>query len=75
MHETLNSYLSACLVMVDIRALIIPSNAPILSLQRSSLSKSETFIRLDGKPTYAHLMNRTCPKIKTEKLLWKIQKA
>jgi hypothetical protein len=26
--------------------------------------KSDTLIRLGGKPTHAHSMNRTCPKIK-----------
>ena len=68
MRETPNLYLSVCLVMMDICALIIPRNAPILSLQRSSPGKSKTFIRLGGKPTHAHLMNRTCPKIKNQEV-------
>jgi len=42
MRETPNSYLSACLVMVGIRVLTVPCNAPILSLQRTSLGRYET---------------------------------
>jgi hypothetical protein len=42
MHETPNSYLSAYLVMVDIHALVIPRNTPILFLQRPSLGSFET---------------------------------
>jgi len=52
MRETPNSYLSACLVMVGIRALIIPYNAPTLSLQRSSLDRYETLLRLNSQPTF-----------------------
>jgi hypothetical protein len=59
-HETPNSYLSAYLVMVGIRALTISYNAPILSLQRLSLGKSETLLK-PGTPTHAQLMNRTYP--------------
>jgi len=52
MRETPNSYLSAYLVMVGIRALTIPCNAPKLSLRsRPSLGRYETFLRLDGQPT------------------------
>ena len=57
----LNSYLSACLVMVGIRTLTISCNASILSLRRSSLDKYETHLRPDRKPTHVHIMNRTCP--------------
>jgi len=42
MRETPNSYLRACLVMIGIRALTIPCNAPILSLRRTSLGRYET---------------------------------
>jgi hypothetical protein len=55
MRETPNSYLSACLVMVGIRALTVPCNAPILSLQRTSLGRYETPSRPDRKPTHSHL--------------------
>jgi len=55
MRETPNSYLSVCLVMVEIYALTIPRNAPILSLQRLSLGRFETFLRLGRKPTHTHL--------------------
>jgi len=51
MRETPNSYLSACLVMVGIRALTVPCNAPTLSLRRSSLGRYETLLRLDNQPT------------------------
>jgi len=52
MRESLNSYLSACLVMVGIRALIISCNVPILSLRRPSLGGYETILRLSRKPTH-----------------------
>jgi hypothetical protein len=55
MHETPNSYLSAYLVMVGIRALTISHNAPILSLQRLSLGRSKTLLK-SSTPTHAHLM-------------------
>jgi hypothetical protein len=61
MHETLNSYMSVCLVMVDIRALTIPRNIPIVSLQRSSLGRSEILLRLGRRPTHDQLINKTCP--------------
>jgi hypothetical protein len=51
MRETPNSYLSACLVMVSIRALTVLCNAPTLSLQRLSLGRYETLLRLDSQPT------------------------
>jgi len=52
MRETPNSYLSACLVMVGIRVLIVPCNAPTPSLQRSSLGRYETLLRLDSQLTF-----------------------
>jgi len=61
MHEKPNSYLSAWLVMMGIRTLTISCNAPILSLQRSSLDKYETLLRPDRKLTHVHIMNRTFP--------------
>jgi hypothetical protein len=60
MRETPSLYLNIYLVMVIIRALIISHNAPILSLQRLSLGKSETLLKL-STPTHAQLMNRTYP--------------
>jgi len=56
-----NSYLSACLVMVGIRALTISCKAPILCLRISSLGKYETLLRPSRKPTHVHIRNRTCP--------------
>jgi hypothetical protein len=61
MRETPNSYLSACLVMVGIRALTVSYNTHILSLQRPSLGKYEIPSRPDKKPTHSHLINRACP--------------
>jgi len=61
MRETPNSYLSAYLVMVGIRALTISRNAPVLSLRRSSLGRYETLLRPGRKLTHVHIMNRTCP--------------
>ena len=46
--------------MVGIHALAIPRNALILSLQRSSLDRSEILLRLERKPPHTHLMNKTC---------------
>jgi hypothetical protein len=41
--------------MVRIRALIISRNAPILSLQKSSLGRYKTILRPDRKSTH-HVM-------------------
>ena len=57
MRETPNSYLSTCLVMVGIHALFVSCNAPILSLQRTSLGRYETPSRPSRKPTHSHLIN------------------
>jgi len=56
MHETPNSYLSVCLVMMGIRVLTFPYTAPILYLQRSSLGRYETLLRPNIKLTHAHLI-------------------
>jgi hypothetical protein len=61
MRETPNSYMSVCLAMVGISALIISRNTPILSLRRPSLGKSEILFRIGRKPTHDQLMNKTCP--------------
>jgi hypothetical protein len=61
MRETPNSYLSAYLVMVGIRALTISHNALILSLRRSSLGRYETILRPGRKPIHVHIINRACP--------------
>jgi hypothetical protein len=47
--------------MVDLRALIIPRNAFIMSLRRLLLGRSEILLRPGRKPTHAHLMNKTYP--------------
>jgi len=61
MHETPNLYMNACLVMVDIRALTIPHNAPILSLQRPLLGRSKILLRPCREPNHDHSINRACP--------------
>jgi hypothetical protein len=61
MHETPISYLSDCLIMVGILALIIPPSAPILSLQILLLGRSETFLRSGRKPIHVHLNIKTYP--------------
>jgi len=47
--------------MVGIHALTIPHNAPILSLQMLSLSRSEILLRSSRKFTHAHLIIRAYP--------------
>jgi hypothetical protein len=63
MHETPNSYLSAYLIMVDIHALVIPHNTPILFLQRPSLAVLSLVLKPGRKPTHIHLKIRTYPYV------------